>query len=457
MKPRHIVYIIWLVIALLGVICYFVPAEGWKIGTWNLRWPTLAKVLGTEDKIDSIQTLVDTITLQEIDTTGLALPTQDCEQPEITQTKIKELSTRIYLSAFYQSLDSTDMMPIRVVHYGDSQIEEDRITSVLREHLQKQYGGGGVGLIPLHQTIPTATTRQSLSIDNVIQRTQGGPKRYLVYGPKSMQLDNNDYGIMGQVAIMDNNLVTGSENLILKVEPFYGQPRVYNYFNRIRLISENIHGQVFASNISSSLESNQVVSVPDQTTRSEIHLQGRGKVYAISLESDRGIIVDNIPMRGCSGNIFTRIDSIALRKFFKETNTRLIILQYGGNMIPYNKNSSTIDGYVKGLHKQVQYIRSCAPQASILFIGPSDMSTRIDGEMETYPLIPYMDKLLEKMAREEKIGYWSLYEAMGGKNSMLEWRQKGLAGSDYVHFTQAGAKKTGEMLSAWLEEGNIFQ
>ena len=179
MKPRHIVYIIWLVFALLGVICYFAPAEGWKIGTWNLRWPTLAKVLGTENKIDSIQTLVDTITLQEIDTTGLALPTQDGEQPEITQTKIKELSTRIYLSAFYQSLDSTDMMPIRVVHYGDSQIEEDRITSVLREHLQKQYGGGGVGLIPLHQTIPTATTRQSLSINNVIQRTQGGPKRFL--------------------------------------------------------------------------------------------------------------------------------------------------------------------------------------------------------------------------------------------------------------------------------------
>ena len=126
-------------------------------------------------------------------------------------------------------------------------------------------------------------------------------------------------------------------------------------------------------------------------------------------------------------------------------------------MIPNNKNSSTIDGYVRELHKQVQYIRSCAPHASILFIGPSDMSTCIDGERVTYPLIPYMDKLLEKMAREEKIGYWSLYEAMGGKNSMLEWRQKGLAGSDYVHFTQAGAKKAGEMLSAWLEEGNIFQ
>ena len=157
-------------------------------------------------------------------------------------------------------------------------------------------------------------------------------------------------------------------------------------------------------------------------------------------------------MRGCSGNIFTKIDSTQLSDFYRETNTRLIILQFGGNMIPQTENPSTISGYVRStLRQQIRYIRACAPQASILFIGPSDMSTRIDGEMTTYPLVPYMDKLLKKMAEEEQIAYWSMYDAMGGKNSMVHWVEVGLAGSDYVHFTHAGANKIGKQLFNWID------
>ena len=52
MKPRHIAYIVWAVIALLGVICWLVPEDGFAIGKWTLRWPTLAEALdlsATED------------------------------------------------------------------------------------------------------------------------------------------------------------------------------------------------------------------------------------------------------------------------------------------------------------------------------------------------------------------------------------------------------------------------
>ena len=158
-------------------------------------------------------------------------------------------------------------------------------------------------------------------------------------------------------------------------------------------------------------------------------------------------------MRGCSGNIFTKIDSAQLSEFFWETNTRLIILQFGGNMIPQTENPSTISGYVRStLRQQIRYMRACAPYASILFVGPSDMSTNIDGTMTTYPLVPYMDKLLKKMAEEEGIAYWSMYDAMGGYNSMVAWHDKGLAGSDYVHFTRAGANNIGKKLHKWIME-----
>ena len=464
MKARYIAYIIWTVIALLGVVCAIVPQDGFPIGKWTLRWPTLAEALDLEnDTTNTIALWTDSL-LAEVDTMAAEIIADDSPidtmvavdtiakkaQPIIPSVQTNDLDSRMYLAAFYASLDSTGSMPVRVVHYGDSQIEEDRITNILRERWQQEYGGGGIGLLPLHQTIPTRSIRQWLSINGVVQTVQGGPKRYLVYGPRSMRMDTDNYGAMGQVAVMDSTLVEGSEEVVMNIEPIDKKRKTHNYFNRLRILSDSIDGYVIAQDSTYQLED----ILPDSCIRCEIHLQGKGKVYGVSLETATGVIVDNIPMRGCSGNIFTKIDSTQLSDFYTGTNTRLIILQFGGNMIPQTENPSTISGYVRTtLRQQVRYIRSCAPEASILFVGPSDMSTNIDGQMTTYPLVPYMDKLLKKMAAEEQIAYWSMYDAMGGKDSMVRWVEVGLAGSDYVHFTRAGANKVGKMLYEWIAEG----
>ena len=480
MRPRHIAYTIWTVIALLGVVCMVVPDGGWYIGKWNLRFPTLAEALDLKEdsmadvdlEILSDSLLAEADTVSVIPTDSLiqqdTLATQDSvpqkPQPVIPEVNVVHTDSRAYLAAFYAALDSVSSKPVRVVHYGDSQIEEDRITNILREKWQKQYGGGGVGLIPLHQTIPTRTIRQKLAINGVVQTTQKGPKRYIVYGPKSMRLtDSDDYGVMGQVAVMDSNLVPGSDSVVLHVEPLDKKRKPHNYFNRVRILADSAYAiKNFELRIKSGDSLNAIRSqesglrsqdflLPDSTTHCDIVLQGTGNVYGVSLETPIGVIVDNIPMRGCSGNIFTKIDSVQLSDFYRESNTRLIILQFGGNMIPQTENPSTISGYVRStMRQQVRYLRTCAPEASILFIGPSDMSTNIDGEMVTYPLVPYMDRLLKKMAQEEGIAYWSMYEAMGGKDSMVRWVENGLAGSDYVHFTRAGANNIGKKLYNWL-------
>ena len=469
MKARQIAYIIWTVIALLGAFCLVVPDGGWHIGTWHLRFPTLAQALDMDTKQDDELSMMNDSLLAELETLDMlpsdsivaedTIAVQDSippkAQPVIPEVNVSNTDSRAYLAAFYAALDSARTMPVRVVHYGDSQIEEDRITNVLRERWQKAYGGGGVGLLPLHQTIPTRSMRQWLSMDGVVQTVQGGPKRYLVYGPRSMRLDNDEYGVMGQVAVMDSTLVAGSEDVVMCIEPIDKKRQGHNYFNRVRVLTDSVDGYILAQDTMLSptpdTQHPLLYTLPDSTTKCEIHLQGKGKVYGVSLETPTGVIVDNIPMRGCSGNIFTKIDSTQLSDFYRETNTRLIILQFGGNMIPQTENASTISGYVRStLRQQVRYLRACAPDAAILFIGPSDMSTNIDGQMSTYPLVPYMDKLLQKMAAEEQIAYWSMYDAMGGKDSMVRWVEVGLAGSDYVHFTRAGANKMGRMLYEWL-------
>lgn len=328
----------------------------------------------------------------------------------------------------------TDTCSVRVVHYGDSQIEEDRMSVSLRRYLQRRYGGGGVGILPLLQTVPTRTVKQQLIMNDEPQRAKGGPRRHLVYGPKAMRRDNPLYGPMGQVALMDDSLVMGSEDLIWTAETRHKKKSEY-YFSRAHIWGTN----------------DSLVILPDSSHAVSLHLTGRQEIYGISLETPTGVQVDNIPMRGCSGYIFCQIDSAQLERYYRETNTRLIILQFGGNMMPHMGSEKNVNAYVWEMRRHVQYLKRLAPQAVLLFIGPSDMCRMKDGVWQTYEMLPVLDVALRRMAKKENICYWSLYEAMGGAGSMYEWMQNGKAGQDGVHFTPQGADFAGEMLWKWMQ------
>ena len=421
MKPYQVLIFIAVVMSLLGVLYKAFPN-----GQLLHKQPTeLSMEVSDNDTIEEFPVFAEAEVEAETDT---LIP----QEPKVIIPKVAVDSTtdsRIFLQSFYASLVESGHKVVRVLHYGDSQIEEDRMSQQIREALQNKYGGSGVGLLPLAQTIPSRTVKQQLRMnDRWIQPAQG-PKRYLVYGPKRDQREDGLYGVMGQVAVMNDSLVKGSETLTAVCTPLDGRKR----YTQWRVFADSAIHYSFIGD--------------------SVFLSGQGKVYGLSQQSDTGVIVDNIPMRGCLGLVFTKMDREQLVTFYREQNVQLIIMQFGGNAIPSNKNPGTIQGIVKGLRQQVQYLRTCAPQASILFIGPSDMLTQIDGEWQTYPMVPYMDKLLRKMALEENIAYFSLYRWMGGAGSMARWQEIGLAGSDGVHFTRSGARKAGNAVAEWMLEG----
>ena len=132
MRPRHIAYIIWIVIALLGTVCLIVPNGGFSIGKWTLRWPTLAEALDMDRDSgknfdfgilnDSLLAEIDTIVLStdsivEQDTLVTKDSVQQKSQPIIPEVNIANTDSRAYLMTFYAALDSTSDKPIRVVHY----------------------------------------------------------------------------------------------------------------------------------------------------------------------------------------------------------------------------------------------------------------------------------------------------------------------------------------------------
>ena len=448
-RPRHIALFILACLLLLGAIC--AVAEFNKPLLGSMRWPTLSEKLGLPKQAVVIET--DSAALAELKEfpDSLDIPTVldtvpapvVAKKPIPTDTLRPVTPAKAPLQAFREALAEAADKQVRVVHYGDSQIEEDRITATLRQHLQAEYGGHGTGLLPLVQTIPTRTVKQYITIDGERVSAKNGPVRHLIYGPKNQLRDTNLYGPLGQVAIMDTTLRKGTNNITMHIEPF-GKITSANYFSQVRIWKSD--------SIEVNARSENILHFPDSTTQCTLEFEGQGDGYGISLETPTGVLVDNIPMRGGSGYVFTQMNRDQLTEFFRETNTKLIILQFGGNVMPWAETEDRVKGYAYSMRKQIRFLRSCAPDASILFIGPSDMTTVVDGEKTTYPMLPLMDSQLARMAASEGIAYWSLYKSMGGWNSMISWQEKGLAASDGVHFMQAGARKAGEMLWKWLEK-----
>jgi hypothetical protein len=76
------------------------------------------------------------------------------------------------LDIFFSALtDSTDTSLIRIAHYGDSKMEGDRITFYVRQKLQEEFGGRGVGFVPF--------VEQSDNV-NYSRYTSGNWARYTV-------------------------------------------------------------------------------------------------------------------------------------------------------------------------------------------------------------------------------------------------------------------------------------
>jgi lysophospholipase L1-like esterase len=178
-------------------------------------------------------------------------------------------------------------------------------------------------------------------------------------------------------------------------------------------------------------------------TLDEVTLKFKGEdspdIYGIALDDMTGIAVDNIPLRGSSGADFTKTDLAFLRTMYQKINAKLIIMQFGVNLVPYIRDDYSY--YEKQFYKQLKTLKSLRPDINIIVIGVSDMSRKHRGRLESYPNIEKIREAQKNAAFKAGCAFWDMYEAMGGNNSMPAWVNNNppLARTDYTHFTWKGS------------------
>ncbi len=197
------------------------------------------------------------------------------------------------------------------------------------------------------------------------------------------------------------------------------------------------------------------------STPSNIKIELESKIspdfYGITLDGSNGISLDNVAMRGGSGTVFAGTDGENFRQMYQQLQPKLLLFQYGGNSIPYIKDSLEVKEYASYIRNHMLWVKRKSNNANVIFIGPSDMTTMVNGQMKTYPLLPYLNQILKKECTENGIAFWSMFDAMGGKNSMKHWVAQDLAADDYTHFSPAGTKIISELffLALYLDITNF--
>lgn len=454
MKPCYSVVFVIGVLLGLATLCVLFPANGIDVFGIHLRFPSLQDVIcenAEYDEDDDEEAEVEISPEELLDARLTALKAERME--EFMQYAMNDPARLFmpnddmgYLDDFFDMMENAGKRHLRILHYGDSQIECDRITSFLRQEFQQEFGGMGVGLIPAWQTVPTLTTRQTIDADSV--------NLYIPYGPRSMRGVSGDYGIMAKCThVMDGATITVNT---AGGKDYSSSSR----FNKMTILTRGVASVGLLGGDSIPLQMQQSGNIcfyqanfGRGVSGVKIKVNGEADILGIQLDSDKGINIDNIPMRGCSGQELLTVNRESLAPFFQRENVGLIILQYGGNAVPY-MSTTGLAAYKKRIQDMIRMFQQLEPKAKILFVGPADMANVNDeGEMKTYPIIKRMVDTLRVATNEQGVAYWDMYRAMGGKGSIVKWvdARPQLAGSDYVHFTPLGAKKMAHMLYETLQ------
>jgi len=365
---------------------------------------------------------------------------------------VSEINSFSPLHPFLDSLRLSDNQ-LRILYYGDSQIEGDRVTNILRQVLRKELGGTGPGLF-----LPVMPVMYTKSIG---LHSSPNWKRYNYLAFRTGEITHRNLGPFmsfcsflseGErkavperafVRIHPSNLADSAASCYEYLRIFYGNA-YENVDVRVKADNEQVFTGVLKTGsgikeISCSLKGAEDILIEFEGNVSP-------DIYGISIESKNGIIVDNIPQRGSAGLEFTMVDMNNLAEAYRMLSPDLIILQYGLNIVKNVRNDYSY--FKKGVFRQLSILKEVVPATPVLVISVTPMAEAYGDSIVPYRNIPAIIKAQREAAWDAGAAFWDSFDAMGGRSSIIKWAQKkpALAAKDYVHFTDAGADKFSRML-----------
>ena len=306
-------------------------------------------------EVDSVAMEQEQIPAIAIDSTALAVRDSlykamyAIEEADSLGSRIEDYSIgHIGLSRFFAALtQEVTQRPVRIAVLGDSFIEGDIMVGDLRSGLQRQYGGRGVGFVPVHsvaaQYRPTVTERaegwETWSI--LKDREQAYTLPGMLFTAEEEEASIH--------AKMSDRYPELEEASTLKV--IYAQNRQTIMHLSTNTLADTLTLPLPATDQITQMEWQGAFNEVDLRFTQAIGFQALG----IVMEDAAGVVVDNYSLRGHSGLSLERLDSASCAAFRLIRPYDLIILQYGLNVA--RDSVMNYDWYAQRMLKAIAQVK----------------------------------------------------------------------------------------------------
>lgn len=323
---------------------------------------------------------------------------------------------------------------VRIAVLGDSFIEGDLFAQDLRESFQSRYGGMGVGFVPMHSDFPGF--RQSVKMSD---------SGWTLHDIRTMERSDTIRTLSCDYARASGQAVT----------TFAGNPkneRLAAWERSTFAFLSSDSGRVVMSGdfgerqfeVGPSDEP-QFLTVEGRTTRCKVSTGMAGLVaLGTYLDGQSGVQVDCMSIRGNSGMPLRKINAGLCAAMADRMPYDLIILEYGINAI--SEEQTDYSAYGLAMSAVIDRLRSVYPQTDILVLGVSDRGVKRDGAVRSLPACAAMVDVQRRMAHRSGVHFWDMRAAMGGENSVVDWRKRRLMNADYIHLNRDGGREMARLL-----------
>ena len=343
------------------------------------------------------------------------------------------------LSKLVSKWNSGKRVAFSIAHFGDSHIQPDAFTSVVRKKLQDERGSGGRGMI-----FPYDIAKTYSQADYSSAFTGAWVTGNSIQTPPKLPV-----GISGFAAHTSDDDAVFCINFKKPLDE--GPKRVTVYCNKdcdckIILTSGNVSKEVALDTVTDAVTSCARFDCRELKDTLQFRIErtqpgaGEFRLYGIDIENRTpGVLYHNLGVGGANFSALKNQTYFANQ--IKLIHPDLVILDWGTNDIIYKNR---IDEHLEEtIVYTINAVRAECPDASILLTSVQDMNLK--GKNIT--VAKDFSRLVKRIAFEHDCLFYDWYPIAGGPGSMKKWFAQDLGRKDNIHLTAKGYELKGTLFS----------
>ena len=375
------------------------------------------------------------------------IPVTDNNNPySFISPVFNRISNPAALDSFYNKLyrlKTTGQGTVSIVHIGDSHIQADFLSAVVRNGLQRFFGNAGRGIVFPYQLAQSNAPPDIISSSGTRWQFNrvAHPEIPITYGISGYGLRTNVDGASFSFSLKPD----GSGPQLFNRLKFFTDSNPSNSWvvradnNDTPFAIKNDTDSVLFKEIvlDQSASSFSIASLPSGNTK---------EFYGVSLENDNpGVLYHTIGVNGA------RYDHYNKAPLFWQQLTALkadlFIVSLGTNEA--QASSFNESAFREEIAQFIQQLAIVSPVAAVL------ITTAADSYKHRKPnaVLKQINLSLINYCSQHNIPSWDLYRVSNGYGSAYSWSKRGLMNRDKIHFTAEGYRIQGNLLFSALAKG----